>query len=36
MLSYCLKCKRNTGSINRNVLKTTNGRMNFVNMCYMW
>ena len=27
MLSYCLKCKRNTESINPKVLKTTNGRM---------
>ena len=25
MLSYCLKCKRNTESINPKVLKTTNG-----------
>ena len=27
MLSYCLKCKRNTESINPKVLKTTNSRM---------
>ena len=27
MLSYCLKCKRNTESINPKVSKTTNGRM---------
>ena len=27
MLSYCLKCKRNTENINPKVLKTTNGRM---------
>ena len=27
MLSYYLKCKRNTESINPKVLKTTNGRM---------
>ena len=26
MLSYCLKCKRNTESINPKVLKTTNGK----------
>ena len=26
MLSYCLKCKRNTASINPKVLKTTNGK----------
>ena len=27
MLSYCLKCKRNTESINPKVSKTTNGRI---------
>ena len=26
MLSYCLKCKKNTESINPKVLKTTNGK----------
>ena len=26
MLSYCLKCKRNTESINPNVSATSNGR----------
>ena len=26
MLSYCLKCKRNTESINPRVLKTSNGK----------
>ena len=26
MLSYCLKCKRNTESINPKVSKTTNGK----------
>ena len=26
MLSYCLKCKRNTESINPKVLETTNGK----------
>ena len=37
MLSYCLKCKKNTESINPKVLKTTNGKtMIFFNMCYMW
>ena len=33
MLSYCLKCKRNTESINRKVLKTTNGRMMILSTC---
>ena len=33
MLSYCLKCKRNTESINLNVLKTTNGRMMILSTC---
>ena len=33
MLSYCLKCKRNTESINPNVLKTTNGRMMILSTC---
>ena len=28
MLSYCLKCKKNTESINPKVLKTTNGCQN--------
>ena len=27
MLSYCLKCKKNTESINPKVLKTTNDKM---------
>ena len=26
MLSYCLKCKKNTESINPKVSKTTNGK----------
>ena len=26
MLSYCLKCKKNTESINSKVFKTTNGK----------
>ena len=33
MLSYCLKCKRNTESINEKVLKTTNGRMMILSTC---
>ena len=32
MLSYCLKCRRNTESINPKVSKATN---DFVNMCNM-
>ena len=33
MLSYCLKCKKNTESINPKVLKATND--DFDKMCYM-
>ena len=33
MLSYCLKCKRNTESINAKVLKTTNGRTMILSTC---
>ena len=33
MLSYCLKCKRNTESINPNVLKTTNGKPIVLSKC---
>ena len=33
MLSYCLKCKRNTECINAKVLKTTNGRMMILSTC---
>ena len=33
MLSYCLKCKRNTESINPNVLKTTNGKAIILSKC---
>ena len=33
MLSYCLKCKRNTESISPKVLKTTNGRMMILSTC---
>ena len=37
MLSYCLKCKKNTESINPKVLKTNNGINNVImKMCYMW
>ena len=33
MLSYCLKCKRNTESINPKVLKTTNGKAMILSKC---
>ena len=33
MLSHCLKCKRNTESINPKVLKTTNGGMMILSTC---
>ena len=33
MLSFCLKCKRNTESINSKVLKTTNVRMMILSTC---
>ena len=37
MLSYCLKCKKNTERINPRVSKTTNGKtMIVIKMCHMW
>ena len=33
MLSYCLKCKRNTESINPKVSKTTNGKAMILSTC---
>ena len=33
MLSYCLKCKRNTERINPKVLKTTNGKAIILSKC---
>ena len=33
MLSYCLKCKRNTESTNPKVLKTTNGKAIILSKC---
>ena len=33
MLSYCLKCKKNTESINPKVSKTTNGIMMILSKC---
>ena len=33
MLSYCLKCRKNTESINPKVLKTTNGKTMILSKC---
>ena len=33
MLSYCLKCKKNTESINSKVSKTTNGKTIILSTC---
>ena len=33
MLSYCLKCRKNTESINPKVSKTTNGKMMISSKC---
>ena len=33
MLSYCLKCRKNTESINLKVLKTTNGKTMILPKC---
>ena len=33
MLSYCLKCKKNTENINPKVLKTTNVKMMILSKC---
>ena len=33
MLSYCLKCKKNTESINPKVLKTTNSKTMILSKC---
>ena len=33
MLSYCLKCRRNTESINSKVSKTTNGKAIILSKC---
>ena len=35
MLSYCLKCKKNTEVINPNVLKTNNGKTMLLSKCAM-
>ena len=36
MLSYCLKCKINTESINPKVSKTTNGKAIILSTCDIW
>ena len=33
MSSYCLKCKRNTDTINPRVLKTANGKTMMLSKC---
>ena len=33
MLSYCLKCRKNTESINPKVSKTTNGKTMILSTC---
>ena len=33
MLSYCLKCKKNTESINPKLSKTTNGKTMILSKC---
>ena len=33
MLSYCLKCRKNTDSINPNVLKTKDGKTVILSEC---
>ena len=33
MLSYCLKCKKNTESINPKVFKATNGKTMILSKC---
>ena len=33
MLSYCLKCRKNTESINAKVLKTTNSKTMILSKC---
>ena len=33
MLSYCLKCKKNTESLNPKVSKTTNGKTMILSKC---
>ena len=35
MLSYCLKCRKNTESINPKVSKTTNGKAIILSTCFI-
>ena len=36
MLSFCLKCKKNTESINPKVSKTTNGKTMILSTCALY
>ena len=36
MLSYCLKCKKNTESINSKVSKTANGKAMILSTCAIY
>ena len=36
MLSYCLKCKKNTESINPKVSKTINGKATILSTCAIY
>ena len=36
MLSYCLKCQKNTESINPKVSKTTNGKTMILSTCAIY
>ena len=36
MLSFCLKCKKNTESINPKVSKTTNGKTMILSKCAIY
>ena len=36
MLSYCLKCKKNTESINPKVSATSNGKEMILSKCAIW
>ena len=36
MLSYCLKCRKNTESKNRKVARSKNGRIMFLSKCAVY
>ena len=36
MLSYCLKCRKNTESKNPKVARTKNGRIMLLSKCAVW